>query len=176
MKKTAVDVFDCAGDILKGLSKGAIVLSASDGRVNAMTISWGTLGREWEKKIFTIFIRETRFTHELLDRNPEFTVCIPRKGFERRLIGLFGTRRGRDGDKIRTAGVELLESEKVAVPAIKAPSIVLECRVIWKRDQKIGEDETAYKIYTTDANGVYVGPNHDTIYCGEIVNACRLEE
>lgn len=46
-------------------------------KVNSMTIAWGTLGIEWATPIFVAFIREHRFTRELLDKNPEFTVNIP---------------------------------------------------------------------------------------------------
>ena len=87
-----IEVFDYATEIIKALSKGAVITAKADNRVNAMTISWGTLGREWERKIFTIFIRETRYTHELLEKNPEFTVCIPQDGFNRKMVGVFGTK------------------------------------------------------------------------------------
>ena len=64
----------------------------------------------------------------------------------------------------------------ISVPAIEAPSIVLECKIIWKRNQQIEDSDIAFHIYTTDANGVYVRPNHDTIYYGEIVNAYLIEQ
>ncbi len=176
MKKTEIEAFDYASEILKALRQGAIVLAKAEGKVNGMTISWGTLGREWEKEIFTIFIRETRFTHSLLEKNPEFTVIIPQAGFDRKIVGVFGTKSGRDVDKLALAGVTLMKGDAVSVPTIEAPSIVLECKLLWKRNQHIEESDTAFHIYTTDANGVYVGPNHDTIYCGEIVKAYVLAE
>lgn len=153
-----------------------MITAKAGNQVNAMTISWGTLGREWEKIIFTIFIRETRFTHGLLEKNPEFAVCIPQEDFNRKIIGILGTKSGRDIDKIAEAGVTLADGEMVSVPIIEAQSIVLECKIIWKRNQQIEESDTAFHIYTTDANGVYVGPNHDTIYCGKIVNAYIMEK
>jgi len=51
-----------------------------------MTISWGTLGIEWNKPIFTAFIREGRFTKELLDESGEFTINIFFKLFNSTLI------------------------------------------------------------------------------------------
>lgn len=174
MQKTEIHAFDYATEILKALRQGAIVLAKAEDKVNGMTISWGTLGREWEKEIFTIFIRETRFTHSLLEQNPEFTVIIPEAGFNRKIVGIFGTKSGRDVDKFALAGVSLIDGEAISVPTIDAPSIVLECKLLWKRNQKIEETDMAFHVYTTDANGVYVGPNHDTIYCGEIVKAYVL--
>lgn len=175
MRKIEIKAFDYAEEIVKALRKGSIVMTEADGKSNAMTISWGTLGREWEKEIFTIFLRETRFSHELLDKNPEFAIVIPRKGFDRKMVGIFGTKSGRDDDKIEAAGASLIPADSISVSIIEAPSIVLECKVIWRRDQKINEEDEAFHIYTTDANGVYVGPNHDTIYCGEILRSYILE-
>jgi hypothetical protein len=172
MKRTDTAAFDRAAEILNGLRKGAVLLSCADGTPNAMTISWGTLGREWEREIFTVFVRETRYTHELLDANSEFAVQVPLQGFDRRLLARFGTTSGRDGGKFD--GVATVAGEKVGVPVLDAPSIVLECKVLWRRDQRIGEEEGAFEAYTRDANGEYVGPNHDTIYCGQIVGCYVL--
>ena len=115
-----IEVFDYATEIIKALSKGAVITAKADNRVNAMTISWGTLGREWERKIFTIFIRETRYTHELLEKNPEFIVCIPQDGFNRKMVGVFGTKSGHNIDKVEAVGVRLLEGEMVSTPAFAA--------------------------------------------------------
>jgi len=67
MKKQTIDVFKHADEVLQALARGAVVPAQADGKTNAMTISWGTLGREWERPIFTIFLRETRYTHELIE-------------------------------------------------------------------------------------------------------------
>nr|WP_296400379.1 hypothetical protein [Acidaminococcus timonensis] len=64
--KEKVDVFSAAPQILKNLSKGILVTTKAGGRVNTMTIGWGTLGIEWGKPIFTIYIRQGRFTHAQL--------------------------------------------------------------------------------------------------------------
>ena len=55
--KNKIDVLDYATHILKETKKGIIVTTKSNDKVNAMSISWGTLGIEWNKNIFIIFIR-----------------------------------------------------------------------------------------------------------------------
>ena len=75
--KKAIEVFDYAGAILSALPTGVLVVTEAEECVNAMTIGWGSLGIEWGTKIFTIYIREGRFTRELLDRSGEFVVSIP---------------------------------------------------------------------------------------------------
>ena len=71
--KKQIEVFDYANDILKAVKTGVLLTTKADDKVNTMTISWGTLGIEWVKTIFTVFVRENRFTKSQLDKNPEFT-------------------------------------------------------------------------------------------------------
>ena len=67
MTKKEINVFDYAGEILKALPKGILLTSEAEDCVNAMTIGWGTLGIEWGVPIFAAYVREGRFTRELLD-------------------------------------------------------------------------------------------------------------
>ena len=73
--KKYIDVFDYAKEILQALPKGVLFTTKAHGKVNTMTIGWGTLGIEWRKPIFIAFVRENRFTRFQLDENGEFTKC-----------------------------------------------------------------------------------------------------
>lgn len=64
--------------------KGVLLTTKTDEKVNSMVISWGTLGIEWAKPIFTVFVRENRFTKHQLDKNPEFTINIPIGEFDKK--------------------------------------------------------------------------------------------
>ena len=52
--KKQIEVFDYANDILKGIKTGVLLTTKADDKVNTMTISWGTLGIEWGKTLFTV--------------------------------------------------------------------------------------------------------------------------
>ena len=67
--KKKIDVFEHMGEILNGVKNGVLITGKADGRVNSMTISWGMVGVEWGKPIFTTFVRESRFTRSLLVKN-----------------------------------------------------------------------------------------------------------
>jgi flavin reductase (DIM6/NTAB) family NADH-FMN oxidoreductase RutF len=54
-----IEVFDYANDILKAVKTGVLLTTKADDKVNSMTISWGTLGIEWAKPIFTFYIKKT---------------------------------------------------------------------------------------------------------------------
>ena len=75
--KRKIELWDQAGYILDQVGKGVLMTTAVDGEVNTMTIGWGTIGIQWRKPIFIAFVRESRYTKELLDKNPEFTINIP---------------------------------------------------------------------------------------------------
>ena len=75
--KREINVWDYAGKIMENIGNGALLTTKSGDCVNTMTIGWGTIGVEWKKPIFTVFVRESRYTKKLLEENPEFTVNIP---------------------------------------------------------------------------------------------------
>ena len=133
--KEKINVFEKAPEILTNLPKGVLLTTKAGDRVNTMTIGWGTLGVEWGKTIFTIYIRQNRFTHEHLAKNPEFTVNIPVGAFDRSILGKAGTTSGHDGDKIEKIGLTLEDPEVISVPGIKELPLTLECRVLFQKDQ-----------------------------------------
>lgn len=84
-----------------------------------MAISYETLGSEWEKNMFTVFVGKHRFTYEQLEKNPEFTINIPLKEFDKKIIGVCGSKSGRDMDKVAELGLTLVDSDIRSVPGIK---------------------------------------------------------
>lgn len=178
MKKD-VDVFDYANEILKAVKTGVLITTKAEDKVNSMTVSWGTLGIEWAKPIFTIFIRENRFTKQQLEKNPEFTVNIPLGEFNKKILGVCGTKSGKDIDKISELNLSLEESKNISVPGIKELPLTLECKVIYKQkqDENAIPEEIKKVNYPQDVDSSFYGANRDyhTAYYGEIVNAYIIE-
>ena len=56
--KRKINVFDYAKEIMLAVEKGVLLTTKSKEKINTMSISWGTLGIEWNKPIFTAFIRK----------------------------------------------------------------------------------------------------------------------
>lgn len=177
--KKQIDVFDCAKEIMQSLQTGVLLTTKANDKVNSMTISWGALSIEWGKPIFSVFVRENRFTKQQLDENPEFTINIPFKKFDKKILGYCGTKSGKDVDKIKDLNLNLVESEKISVPAIKELPLTLECKVIYKQLQNLdGIDELdRQKFYPQNVDSSFHGANKDphTAYFGEIVNAYIID-
>ncbi len=162
--KKEINVFDYAGEILKALPQGILLVSEAEDNVNAMTIGWGHLGIEFGVPIFAICVRESRFTYELLERTGEFTICVPRgEKFSdqvRKALGICGSKSGRDTDKIAQAKMTLVDSDEVRSPAIKEFPLTLECRVVYSEVQDVKKiaSQFAKKFYQTgDAHKIYFG-------------------
>lgn len=171
MKKKQIDVFDYANEITKALRRG-VLLTAKDGdKVNSMAIGWGHVGRIWERPVFVAYVRDCRYTREMLDRNPEFTVNVPLNGFDKKAFAACGTKSGRDTDKIAEAGLTPVGPEVVSVPGLKEFPLTLECRVIYREEQDASRlpDEIRRRFYSVETQ------DHIS-YFGEIVAAYIIEE
>ena len=172
--KREIHVWDYAEEILEAIGKGVLLTAKADGKVNTMTIGWGTLGIEWGKPIFTVFVRKSRYTMELLERNPEFTVNIPYGEFDKKILSVCGTRSGRDLDKVKELGLTLEEPLTGSVPAIRQLPLTLECKVIYKQDQdpQAIDPESDGRYY---AKGTPNEGDYHTAYYGEITAAYIVE-
>lgn len=172
--KKKINIWDCAGNILEQLGKGALLTTKADGKVNTMTIGWGTLGIEWGKPLCTVFVRESRFTKALLEKKPEFTLNVPMDADCREILKLCGTKSGRDLDKIAALGLTLEAPEVISVPGIRELPLTLECKVIYKQDQDpaaMNEDILSYYPKTPQ----FPEGDFHTAYCAQIVAAYIIE-
>lgn len=177
--KKEIKVFEYANDIFTALKKGILLTTKAEDTVNSMTISWGTLGIEWEKPMFTVFVRENRFTRHQLESNPEFTINIPHGSFDKKILGICGTKSGRDLNKIKELNLTLETPNIISVPAIKELPLTLECKVVYKQkqDKNAITEENRIKCYPQDVDSLFHGANKDfhTAYYGEIVSAYIIE-
>jgi len=177
--KKEIEVFDYASEIIKAVNEGVLLTTKADDKVNSMTISWGILGIEWGKLIFTVFVRENRFTKQQLEKNPEFTINIPIGEFNKKILGVCGTKSGHATDKIKELDLSLESPNVISVPGIKELPLTLECRVIYKQkqDEKEVTEENKNKFYPQDVESSFHGSNRDyhTAYYGEIVSAYIIE-
>lgn len=168
--KQEINVWEYAPQIMEALPKGVLLTAKSGDKVNPMTIGWGALCIEWGKPIFIAYVRESRYTKKLLDENPEFTVNIPLGALDKNIVGICGSKSGRDMDKIKELGLTLEEPLTVSVPGIRQMPLTLECKVIYKQDQdpKAIDPESDARFY---AKGTANEGDYHTAYYGQITAA-----
>lgn len=173
--KTEINAFDYAGHICQALPGGILLTTKLGDKVNTMTIGWGKLGIEWGKPIFIAYVRESRYTKQLLDGSGEFTVNVPYGSLDKKILGFCGSKSGRDVDKIEALGLELEAPIHISTPGIKQLPLTLECKVIYKQEQDLQAipADIIDKYYPADANGKQDG---HTAYYGEILGAYLITE
>lgn len=168
--KQEINVWEYAPQIMEQLPKGVLLTVKAEDQVNAMAIGWGTIGIQWGKPIFIAYVRESRYTKSLLDKNPEFTVNIPVGEYDKTIIGVCGTKSGRDTDKIKELNLTLENPLTVSVPAIRQLPLTLECKVIYQQEQdpKAIDQAVDARFY---AKGTPHEGDYHTAYYGEITAA-----
>lgn len=170
--KKHVNAFDYAGTICQAMKKGILITARDGDFVNSMTIGWGTLGIEWSRPVFVAYVRDSRFTRQMLDKCGEFTVNIPIGEVDKNILSVCGTKSGRDLDKIKELGLTLEEPENISVPGIKELPLTLECKVIFRNVQD--ERQLPESIRDRYYSAINEGDFHIAYY-GEIVNAYIVE-
>ena len=175
MKQT-IDAFDYAGHICKAMRKGILLTTKVGEQVNTMTIGWGKIGIEWNRPIFIAYVRETRFTKQMLEDSGEFTVNIPYGEVDNKILSYCGTKSGRDTDKISDMGLTLVASDVVDVPGIQQLPLTLECKVIYKQQQDLNSmpDSVIQRFYPVMEESGF--QDYHIAYYGEIVNAYLIQE
>lgn len=154
--KNAVELFD----------KDWMALAVGkENDMNAMTISWGSMGELWQRPVITVYVSSDRYTHSFMERNEYFTVtAFPKKS--RSALQYIGTHSGRDGDKLKAAGLTP-EFTELGNPVFKEANLAMECRIIYSAPfDPERMDSIARQIYD---NGMGI----HTMYIGEIVNVWK---
>jgi flavin reductase (DIM6/NTAB) family NADH-FMN oxidoreductase RutF len=79
--------------------------------------------------IITVAVAPNRYTFELLTRGvKEFTVNIPSDKIED-AINITGSSSGRDSDKFKEAGLEIIKGKRTKVPTLKECILNYECKI-----------------------------------------------
>ncbi len=175
--KRKIDIREYGNQIIQAIPRGVLLNSKAE-KFNSMVIGWGGIGTNWSLPVFTVYVREGRFTRQQLDENPEFTISIPVNGVNTKIARVCGSKSGRNIDKVAEAGLTLEDPETNSVPGIREYPLTLECRVIYRQEQKLDlYSEKAMKFYPQDVGSENTGANKDqhVMYIGEIVDAYIIE-
>ena len=118
--------------VLDTLPKGAFLTTSHAGKINSMTIGWGSIGVIWRIPIFMVMVRPSRHTWGLIEAAGEFTVSVPLQDMSKAL-GICGTKSGRDTDKLALAGLKTLPGQVLSTPVIAGAGLHYECKVVFKQ-------------------------------------------
>ena len=116
--------------IKKMADEGFAIVAEANGKVNATSSHNGGVGHIWGKHVLYCFLRNTRYTKELLDESEFFSACF----FDMtdvnnaRLMKVLDQLSGRNEDKLAACRVEIEHAMKV--PYIDDANFIILCRKI----------------------------------------------
>ncbi|QFJ54364.1 flavin reductase family protein [Pseudobutyrivibrio xylanivorans] len=116
--------------IKKLADEGVAIVTEADGRVNATSSHNGGVGHIWGKNVLYAFLRNTRYTKELLDKSDYFSACF----FDMndinnaRLMKVLDQLSGRNEDKLAACRVTI--NHALEVPYIDDANFIILCRKI----------------------------------------------
>lgn len=112
---TKIDASEFSTNPFESFGKGwALVSAEKEGKVNAMTISWGTMGIMWHKPSVTIVLRPQRYTRGYVNEAERFSLSFFEKNKFRQELGYLGKVSGKDEpDKVAKSGLVVEHFEEV---------------------------------------------------------------
>jgi len=149
---------------LKQLEIGAFLTTKKEDKINTMTIAWGGINIVWGKALFVIYVRYSRETYNMLEKNDEFTVSIPLTKDLKKELSYCGTKSARDVDKIEACNLTLLPGRTTHTPIIAECDIHYECKLLYRQAMEPNAipDEIKKRYYSTN--------DFHVIYYGEITD------
>ncbi len=139
-----------------------LVTAGNEEKANTMTASWGGVGVMWGKNVAFVFIRDSRYTKEFIDREGRFSLSFPQEKY-RKEMKFLGTVSWRDEDKISEAKVNV--GYHNGVPYIDEANMVLICRVMSQTPVK----KEGFLDETIDSQW-YSSKDYHNMYIAEITD------
>lgn len=104
-----------------------LVAAGSKSESNIMTIGWGGVGPVFGKNCVFIFVRDSRYTKEFIDKHKFFSVSALNKEYQSALE-YCGQHTGKGHDKWAESGLTM--AVRHGIPYPDEASVVLLCEVI----------------------------------------------
>lgn len=150
-------------EMLEQLQKGAFLTVKGGDEINTMTIGWGNIGFIWNKPIFMVAVRYSRYTYELLEKTDEFTISVPLTKDMKRALAICGTKSKREIDKFEACNLTAEKSKVANGPIIGECDLHYECKIVYKQAMEPGMIDANIREAKYSNNDFHV------LYYGEIV-------
>lgn len=164
--KVDLDYREAFTPTLDAMSRSGVLLVSLDeaGRAGGMTFGWGSIGTIWGRPVFSVLVRPSRNSFQLLRATGEFTINV----LPAELAGAvdyWGKHSGRDVDKWKKTGLRPAAARRVRPPVVEQGILHFECRVVhW-------QDMTPEGLAPELGPAYYASGDYHRIYYGEIL-AC----
>lgn len=148
--------------------EGVAIVAEANGKVNATSSHNGGVGHIWGKNVIYAFLRNTRYTKELLDDSEYFSACFFDMTDKNnvRLMKVLDQLSGRNEDKLAACRVSI--EHTMDVPYIDDANFIILCKkiaVVPMTENTILDDSILKSQYSDR----HMDDFH-TMYIGEILS------
>lgn len=151
-------------EITYHLTHGGIFLNTFSEKDNTMIIGWGGITYYWNKPIFLVPVRTSRYTWKALNDTGVFTVSVPLGVDLKKEIAFCGGKSGRDFDKFQELNLTAIPGKKVSAPIVGECTLHYECKVVLKQTM----DPSLLDASVKERH--YKDGDFHTMFYGEIVD------
>lgn len=145
------------------MDKNALLTAGSGDDYNTMLIGWGALGSIWSKPAATVYVRESRYTKEFLDKLDIFTISFFDKKYKKDEL-ILGTKSGRDGDKIALTSLTPKKLDQGVTFEEAEVTLVCKKQYVQKMDLAAMPEDIQKSAYADgDMHVMYIGEVIDVI-------------
>ncbi len=109
------------------LNKDWGVLTAGDEeKANSMTVSWGGFGVLWNKNVCSVYVRDSRYTKQLIDAHGTFSLTFFQKDFNKSILMYLGSVSGARENKMKMSHLHI--NYESHIPFIDEGNLVILCK------------------------------------------------
>lgn len=105
-----------------------LIASEANGKMNAMTASWGGMGVMWGKNVAYIVIRPQRFTKTLVDAADTLSLTFFNND-QKKMLTYMGTASGHNEDKIAKSQLTVVRDQ--SAPYFEEANTVMICKKLF---------------------------------------------
>ena len=131
-------------------------------KVNAMTVNWVQTGYLWRRNVVTVYVREARYTYNLINSEDTFALCFL-NGEHKTNLAYLGSASGKDEDKL--AKCHYHTAKHLDTAYIEESDLVLICK-------KLYVDHLKHDNFLFDESEVYNNDYHEFIIA-EVVDVLK---
>lgn len=163
-----IEASDLPDNVIQLIGKEWMLVTAgTKNSYNTMTASWGGIGYIWERPSTFIFIRDTRYTYQFLQREESFTLSFFDEKY-RNALRICGTRSGRDTNKIEEAGLIPLETPS-GLMSFGEARMIIECKKMFVQELDYANLTEPYKTKVMEESYKNESSKHQ-MFISEITN------
>lgn len=144
-----------------------LVTAGNKSSFNTMTASWGGFTYIWERPATIIYIRNSRYTYQFLQKEESFTLSFFSEQY-RGALRICGTKSGRDTDKIKESGLIPIETPD-GLMSFEEARMIIECKKMLVQELDYANLTAPYKAKIMEESYNNESTKHQ-MFISEITN------